>query len=91
MIKIETHPNGYTSITGCSNCDDAPYLWFDQGEWVIDSDEGLRGHPAKYCPECGAHLTQRPADGGYCDCKDIVAWKIVGDQDVCVVCDRPRR
>jgi len=62
MIKIETHPNGYTSITGCSNCDDAPYLWFNKGEWVIDSDDGLRGYPAKYCPACGTHLTLHAAD-----------------------------
>jgi len=61
MIKIETHPNGYTSITGCSNCDEAPYLWFDNGEWMIDSDDGL--FPAKYCPACGARLTPRAVDG----------------------------
>lgn len=62
MIKTETFPNGYTSITGCSNCDDAQYLWFDEGQWVIDSDDGYRGFPAKYCPACGTHLTQRAPD-----------------------------
>ena len=31
------------------------------------------------------------ADGDYCVCKDIVAWNIAGEQDVCIVCKRPRR
>lgn len=54
--KIKKHPNDYISIMGCPRCDNAPYLWFDKGEWIIDTDDGLRGPIVKYCPNCGFEL-----------------------------------
>ena len=58
MIKIERSPNGYVSITGCLECDDAHYLWHDEGEWIIDIHGGLKGYHANYCPSCGAKLEE---------------------------------
>ena len=46
--------------TNCSVCQNAPYLWFDEGEWIIDTDDGMRGYKANFCPNCGNELSLSP-------------------------------
>lgn len=72
-------------------------------EWVINklasfTDRGFienqaqcKAARAEYEELKNAAQQSVQADGDYCTCENIVAWKIVGEQDVCVVCNRPRR
>jgi len=55
-IKIIHHWNGFVEVSGCPNCDDAPYLWFYKNNWVIDNDDGSHGKVARHCPMCGVCL-----------------------------------
>lgn len=55
--KTTHHPNGFIEMRGCPNCDEAPYLWFYDGQWRIDTDDGYLGPAVNYCPRCGMELT----------------------------------
>lgn len=61
MITVIAHPNGYISVAGCPNCDDAEYLYWRDDGWDIDTDDGLRGYTARFCPMCGVRLPVRVA------------------------------
>ena len=47
-------------ISGCPECDDAPYLWYHDNAWRIDTDDGLAGPTIKFCPVCGVELPTLP-------------------------------
>jgi hypothetical protein len=32
------------------------WLWYDNGEWIFDTDDGLRGPEIFFCPWCGKQL-----------------------------------
>ena len=44
------------TVEGCPSCDDARWLWYVDGHWVFDSDDGLRGPTVRFCPMCGIEL-----------------------------------
>ena len=54
--KIEKCFSAYLLIKGCLYCSDANYLWYYKEEWIIDTDDGLKGYVAKFCPNCGKKL-----------------------------------
>jgi len=39
-----------------SCCADAAYLWYDDGKWIFDMDNGMKGPIIKFCPFCGEKL-----------------------------------
>ena len=55
-MKVEISSNGHVSKSNCPYCNSFAPLWLDRGEWTIDTDNGLRGFPARYCPNCGGKL-----------------------------------
>ena len=54
--RIVHHPSGFVEVTGCPRCDEAGYLWFDDGVWRLDTDDGYQGPEVNYCPWCGVKL-----------------------------------
>ena len=44
------------TVDGCPSCDNAPRLWYVDGHWVFDTDDGYRGPTIRFCPMCGIEL-----------------------------------
>ena len=34
----------------------AGWIWLSNGEWIFDTDNGLRGPVIRFCPFCGERL-----------------------------------
>jgi hypothetical protein len=45
-------------IGGCPRCDSsgAGNLYFAEGKWIFDTDDGLQGPTIYFCPFCGYRL-----------------------------------
>ena len=34
------------------------HIWLDKGEWIFDTDNGMRGPTIEFCPYCGIKLIE---------------------------------